>query len=151
MAHRFEFRLEAVLRYRRMIENLRKKEFGLARQATARQSGRIVALLTEEGEGRRMLVRIQTGDLDVELWKLTQGYLQGLALRLRRAYEQLHRLQQVEDQRRGELVEATRGVRVLERLRERRLEQWRYEAGREEQKALDEAGRRPLLRAEGSR
>jgi flagellar export protein FliJ len=65
-----------------------------------------------------------------------------LERRIRREGAELVRRLQVREERRAEFVEARKQVRVLERLRERRLREYRLEVEREEQKTLDETGQR---------
>jgi flagellar export protein FliJ len=72
--------------------------------------------------------------------KLADEYLASLGRLLRREQDSMHDLVRVEAERRRQLVEARKGVLVLERFRETKLRAYRREADLEERKFLDEVG-----------
>jgi len=59
---------------------------------------------------------------------------------LRREYEALQRLVQIEMQKREALTQARKDVRVLERHREKELQGYRQDLDRQERTFLDEIG-----------
>ena len=70
---------------------------------------------------------------------------------MRKAYEVLHGRAQVEGERRRALTEARKGVRVLERFREKQLKLWRAGVDLEERRFLDDVAQQQVFREELSR
>lgn len=138
---RFVFNLDGVLRHRALVE--REKQRVLAdRQA-------LVAKLTRELREMDQQVQAATaqlrdsklvGRLDLSFIAAHRRYT--LAMQ-RRAIEQARRIataQHAAEQARAELVEAARERKVIEKLRERRYQQWKADVDRREAAQLDEVG-----------
>ena len=150
MAKKFKFPLDPALRYRRHLEGEKKRALAKARRAVLEQNRLLLELLREEGQGKEEFRKLKVGQTGVQRLRLQEQYLNALSRRIRREFEGLQRRLLAEEQARRELVEARKQVRVLERLRERREADYRYELGREEQKELDETGLNTFRRGEVS-
>lgn len=145
---RFSFRPERILRLRCQTLQAERARLGQAvgRLQAARQArdesrkacdGVTAALHAQLGSGRPVS-GAQLG-----------GHLVLLAETRRRWQhwgEQVAEAEQTVEAQRRRVVEAHRAVRVLERLRERRLAEYRRQVEREEMKVLDEAGAVGFLR-----
>ncbi|MBV8881379.1 MAG: flagellar export protein FliJ [Planctomycetaceae bacterium] len=140
MAKAFQFRLEQLLGIRRQKEELAQRELAAAQAAVAARNKSILFLMDQEERGKNELRAMQDTCLDVGRLKLADEYLSSLGRLLRREQETLHDLVRVEIERRHQVVEARKGVKVLERFRETKLRRHRQEAGLEERKFLDEIG-----------
>ncbi|MBI2900354.1 MAG: flagellar export protein FliJ [Planctomycetes bacterium] len=149
MPKRFAFRLDRLLQLRRMREELKKRELAAANRAVARQQQEILQLFVDEEETKTELRGLKTRTLDLVAIRLREHYLNVLNRRIGEAYRGLQDLQSKVAEKRKELVEAMQGVRVLERLRERKRAEYDLEVSREEQKFLDEVGSR-MTREEAS-
>jgi flagellar export protein FliJ len=154
MPKAFEFRLERLLEVRRLKEEAARRDHAAAQQALFDQ-GRVVQGLHREQEESKVAVRaLKQERPDVVQLRLQEGYQLALERRLQKAYETLHERTLAEGEKRRVLVEARKGVRVLERFREKQLKLWRTEVDLEEGRFLDEVGLRaaagdpPLRRAE---
>ncbi len=138
MPKAFKFRLEPLLELRRLREGIARRELAEAKRAVMEQNDRLLAILGEEDEGKTALRSMKQRELDVVQLRLHEGYLASLGRKLRREFEELqHRVKRELEKRRA-VLEAAKGVKVLERLRERRRRAYLYEIDREEQKFLDE-------------
>lgn len=130
---KFQFRLEPVLRLRLRDEENAKRELGVA--------------VAREQKERDALQALQD-ELSVEVSSQTQArsdviWAQGQALYLEWALAQNGRIaaqrqicveaSQAVQVARAAVVEARRAVQVLEKLKERRHEQWKLELSRKEQ------------------
>ena len=130
---KFQFRLEPVLRLRLRDEENAKRELGAA--------------VAREQKERDALQALQD-ELSVEVSSQTQArsdviWAQGQALYLEWALAQNGRIavqrqicveaSQAVQVARAAVVEARRAVQVLEKLKERRHEQWKLELSRKEQ------------------
>ncbi len=135
---RFRFKLQAVLDHRLRIEKAKKQAFaqavGLVNQKQ-HQLEQIYGLLRQE---RAALAGKTTGLLDIDELLAHRRYVGSLELRLSHLHSELHKRQQLLDQRRQALLEASRDRKVLERLKDRRHEEYQLEMRRAEQREQDE-------------
>lgn len=138
MAKRFEFNLEPVLSVRRIEQEGRKRAFAEATARVEEQSRTIDRIERDRNDARDAFAVSRAGSVGMLQLRLEEGYLLGLERRLRREGVELVKRLQVREARRVEYVEARRKVRLLEKLRQKRLEGWKGEVEREEQKLLDE-------------
>ncbi|MBI4578012.1 MAG: flagellar export protein FliJ [Planctomycetes bacterium] len=142
---RFEFRLEAVLRYRRLTEDLRKREFAMARAAVVAQEGEIGRIRSEAESARVALRDVVAGGLDLRRVLDFQRFINGQRAREARGLARLRELAAAMEPRRQAYVEARKATRALERVRERQRAGWRLEALREERRDLDEVANRAVV------
>lgn len=138
MAEVFRFRLERVLRLRRLQEQVCRRDLARAQAAVMLQTRVVERLRDEERQGKDALRRMKMKTLDLERLRLQDGYLEFLARRILAALERLQELRKVETEKRAALAEAARKVKVLERLRERRHAAHLVELDRGERIFLDE-------------
>jgi len=135
---RFAFRLDPLLRMRRRTEEDAKAALGMAVAEQERQREVLRDLERELEES----VDDQRRARDGEIW--IEGQILSLQWNLRRKGE--IEVQKTRIAKAGELVaearrvlmEARRAVQILEKLRERRLEQWKLSEKRAEQATLSD-------------
>ena len=138
MAARFAFRLEPLLRLRRRTEEDAKAVLGKAVAQEERERG----ILSDLEAGLNSSMDDQRRGRDGEVW--VQGQMLSMDWNRKRHGEialQKERIRQAMAQvaeARSLLVEARRGVQILEKLRERRLEQWKLGEKRREQATLSD-------------
>ena len=138
MAKIFKFRLERVLEFRRLQEEISRRDGALARRNLKTHNRGVLAILQEQDEGKQALGEMKQESLDVMRLRLQEGYLQVLDRRLRRAVERLQELAVAERDARRYLKEAVQKVRVLERLRGRQEVSHTRAQDRAERNFLDE-------------
>jgi flagellar FliJ protein len=138
----FRFRLERLLDVRRLREDLASRDLALARRAVEEQEIRVRGLRDEAVSARDARRGLQQeANLDLHRVRLHRDYEAELERRLEGELRRLGDLGRAESERRGALVEARRGVKVLERLRERRLREHGRAEARRDQERIDEAAR----------
>jgi len=140
MGRTFSFRLEKLLEARRLAEGAAERELAQARRAVALCEAAVLGLLRSQEEAREELRGLQQGALDARRLAMAGECLAGVALRLRREQLALEGRVKEEIEKRQRLVEARKGVRVLERYRERQRRLHRLLEERLERKRLDEVG-----------
>ncbi|HVE39108.1 MAG TPA: flagellar export protein FliJ [Planctomycetota bacterium] len=141
MAKAFEFRLEKLLEVRRAKEEAAQRELASARQAVEVKNAVILDLMDREDDAKTDLRSLQqAGAVDVERLRLSSEFVAAVERQLRREYDLLQRLVQVEMEKRERLTEARKDVRVLERHREKEVVTYRQDLDRQERKFLDEIG-----------
>ena len=141
----FKFRLEAVLRLRQRFKDEREWELHVLTQARHTLEAEIAALEQE--------LRIMDDALGVSIGailsvidlQLASQYSQRIDQRIKAKGAALTKLDAAIAGKRGELVEALRGVKSLERLRERQTEKFRREQDGAEQKFTDEVAQRKFF------
>jgi flagellar export protein FliJ len=141
----FKFRLEGVLRLRRRLKDEREWELHVLTQARHTLEAEIAAL---EQELRNMDDALGAGVgeiLSVIDLQLANQYSQRIDQRIKAKTAALTKLDAAIAGKRGELVEAQRGVKSLERLRDRQTEKFRREQDGAEQKFTDEVAQRKFV------
>lgn len=140
MARRFRFRLDTVERLRRQVRDVQQRVVADAVQAVARVDIRktrwindLMGVLESGREVRRQ------GPMDVGSLRRHQLYRVWLHRMLDvTATELLDRNRELDDER-SKLAEASKQLKVIEKLREKRWHRYQVEVKREEQSASDEA------------
>lgn len=138
MPKRFQFRLETVLDYRRIVEEKAKKEFASAQRRVVEQRAALNDLMGERETGKQALKLLRREALDVVAVRLHMAYLNAVERRIRTADNQLYALLDEEGRRRDAFIESRKNVMVLEKYRDRQKAAYNYELGRDEQKFMDE-------------
>lgn len=145
----FRFKLEKVLRIRERETMLAKNNLSVALHEADRARAALEQAINQrkvfEAEmSERMKHRITAQQLSFTAMQ-HETFMESEAA----AGDGLRQALEVVATRRAELVAAERRQKTLEKLRERRLEQWRYEAGVEEQNLTDEMAQTQMRRVKG--
>lgn len=146
----FKFRLERVLSVRRHEEERERGAFAAAAQRHAVAE----AVLMDIREKIRLAEKSMTSLVSekrittIEDFVRSHEYRVGLVRREEEATAAVAHTERMLDEARLKLVEARKKRRVLERLRERRHEDWRREEEGREQTELDEIGLATFVRRE---
>ena len=140
MAKRFIFRLQRLLDYRKMLEENKKQEYILAQREVILQSNKIEVLVNEQKLHIEDSARYKVGNVNSTNLRLAEGYI--IALNKKANYEReiLQQLETTKDEKKQEFIEARKQALLLERLKEKKLKEYKYEVDKEEQKFLDEIG-----------
>ena len=138
MARRFRFNLEAVLRYREIMEDQKRRDFAEANRLVEEEKMRREDIQRERSEMQDDIVRSFQEQSPFQS-VITSYHMVG---RLEHAaMESLNRQRQFEaerERRRQALVEARQESRMMEILKERRREEFVQEQEKVEQNLLDE-------------
>jgi len=138
MATRFRFRLQALLKLRKSLEEEAQrrlaKEISLFREI----EGRIAGLQAEHGRTLQTRRAPQGGFVDLAQWKAIDRYLLVLEHRIQTAQEERRDAEKRVQTARRALTQAHQAHLTLVRLKERRQEAHDLEALHEEIRNLDE-------------
>jgi len=135
----FKFRLDSLMKLRQSVRQQRREELAEAYRADeilAKQTDLVTLEIREMR--KRTLAAASPGFVDVDRLMATQRYEQVLRAKALAFVQQKERLNAEIEKRRLALVEADRQVRILEKLRDRRLDDHRTEELRREVKTVDE-------------
>jgi flagellar FliJ protein len=135
----FRFRLDILLRLRIAERDQRRAELAKALRAEELLRAEEWSLVDEQANVAMRARELKSpGAANVDALLQTHRYEVVLATQRRQLVQQIKQVEQETERRRQALVEADRGVRVLEKLRERQAAAWRLAAERRELKELDE-------------
>ena len=135
----FTFKLDAVLRHRKRVEEERQRDLA---QVTAR-------LVTLEAELRAMDSTVQqtladlrekhlVGRLDMHFIAAHRRFMLATQRKAAGLIERVAAVQREVDAARGALAEAAKQRKVIDKLRERQLERWKFDQDRKELAQQDE-------------
>ena len=135
---RFHFQLEKVLDYKNQIlDNLVGEEAAI--MAKIREKEEILAGLDKEYEDCcKILNEKQKNGMDAMSMHIYENYLDTLGFRIRNAKQDLELLQRQEEIKRQQLLEAKKESTSLEKLKERRLEEYQIGFQKQMEKEIEE-------------
>lgn len=136
---RFIFKLEGVLRQRKQIEQQRQRDVAMTQQqvsqlqAVLRELNQSLQAATEDMRNNRLI-----GKLDLAFLAAHRRYSLAMQRKGQGIVQRLAQLaKQVETQQKA-LIEATKRRKAIDKLKERRMTQWRDDLERREMTELDE-------------
>lgn len=138
MATRFRFRLEALLKLRKSLEEEAQRKLGRELAIVREIETRIAGLQADHGRTLDTRRAPQGAVVDLERWKAIERYLMVLEHRIQRAQTERQEAEQRVQQARRILTQAHQAHLTLVRLKERRQEAHNLEALHEEIRNLDE-------------
>lgn len=135
---RFHFQLEKVLDYKNQIlDNLVGEEAAI--MAKIREEEGILTGLDKEYEDCcKILNEKQKNGMDAMSMHIYENYLDTLGFRIRNARQDLELLQRQEEIKRQQLLEAKKESTSLEKLKERRLEEYQIGFQKQMEKEIEE-------------
>ena len=136
MAPPFVFRLEKILDYRTQLEDQARLALSKARQDLQDQVARVEALERDLAACLAEMSRLKQMT-QPELW-LWSGWRKRLELDKKEAQAKRIHLERLVEERRIELVNASKDRKLLEKLRAKQAEKHGQEEQRKEQNAFDE-------------
>lgn len=135
----FRFRLETLVRLRLVERDQRRAELAKAQQAEAVLVGQIDEIERQRGELTGQLRQLASpGQANIDALVRAHRYELTLITQVKQLAGQLVQVRAEVDRRRQALVEADRGVRVLEKLRERQQTAHQAHQAKLEMRQFDE-------------
>ena len=143
---RFKFKLAGVLRHRRQIERQKQRDLAVA-QAQVRQTESELRALNDSMQATTEDVRRNRliGTLDLAFLAAHRRYLFAMQQKGRTLAQRMLLQQRAVDAARQVLAEAAKKRKAIEKLRERRWEEWLAEQARNETAELDEVAQQMAL------
>lgn len=126
---RFQFRLQSVLRWRQAQLDAERAKLEQLVAEQRKVNAAVEALRNERAQAKAFL----SGKSDlqgVEL-RLVSSFLLGVEARAAKLRDHLRAITQSVEAQRKQVARADRNVRLLNKLREKKLEEWKQEADRE--------------------
>lgn len=130
--------MKAVLEYRELILEEKKKELADAMQAVIRKEREIEVLVYERASEVAEFNRKKTEGMTVIDAGSHERHIRILQKNIDDRKEELTRLLEMEEQKKNEVVLARQEVMALEKLRDKRIEDYNLEVLKEEETLIEE-------------
>lgn len=138
MAKRFRFNLEAVLRYREIMEDQRRREFADANRLVEEERMRREEIQRERGELQDEIVHSFAEQAPFQSIVTSYHMVGRLEMAASESVKRQNILEAEREKRRQALVTARQQTQIMESLKERRREEFVREQDKIEQTLLDE-------------
>lgn len=145
---RFAFRFQRVLELRLSIEEARKAALGEVLAVLHREQQALADLVDTRRRYQEAARQLPGTPVHPGLLSLSAAYLLRLQRQVEEQREHISRVEQVVEERRRKLTEATRDRRVFEILKEKAWEAHARDERRRQARQLDEVGQQLHLRHE---
>ena len=136
--NRFRFRLQGVMRYRGAQEETKKREFGAVLGHLRHEEATYTGIIDDIKSHDDFSEKTGKGIISVRNLINNFHYSRFLERKKTDQTKTVEKAQEAVDEKRSELVEATKKKKILERLRERKLEEYNRAVIKEEQALIDE-------------
>ena len=136
----FQFGLDSVLKHRQRLEDLAQREFAEAQQAVDECLRAIEAMYQRLDQVREEISQLQQRGQprDIDQVREMDAFIIGHKIRIERQRLHARELLVVAENKQGALMEAARNKKILLKLKERRLSEYRTWLARLEAKELDD-------------
>ncbi|HVN80274.1 MAG TPA: flagellar export protein FliJ [Terriglobia bacterium] len=135
---KFSFSLEAVLDYRRVLEEKEQEKLQKINQAIFQAQHSLNLLRNEIDDCRQMVVGCQKGIIDIDKIRYLVAYIEKLELEVIQLTLHIAQLDKEKAQQLEKVIQAKRRREVVDKLKEKKLAHYEREARELEQKLLDE-------------
>lgn len=136
----YRFGLEPVLNHRKLVEDNLQREVATVKKLLADEKRKLRAYRKAKDRVLEELQHKQRENPTVSEILLYVHFLDRVSREVERQKERVLEVEKSYDQKREDLVEAMKKKKTLEKLKEKRLVEYRHELGREEQKQMNEVG-----------
>ena len=134
----FHFSLEKVLDHRVSVEQQAKRAYAEKQKAVIQTEQVLTQMINEK------TALMDVNEMTLGRMQVQHRYLTALESGIHEMYQQVRQLNQEVEVALTAVVQAQQERKVVEKLREKKLEEYNYELLQEEQKQLDEMGSRSL-------
>lgn len=135
---KFRFSLETVLEYKNQALDALRAEHGAILARVRAQEKVIEDLEAEYREADADFTQRKLEGINVLDAMSFEQYLRSLERKLQEEYRKLDRLRQMEEQKRSQVVEARKETATIEKLKERKLEDYRKAEQKDEEQRIEE-------------
>ena len=135
---KFTFSLEAVLDYRKLLEEKEQEKLRKINQAILQAQHDLNLLRNEIDDCREMVISCQKGIIDIDKIRHLAAYIEKLEFEVIQLTLHISQLEKEKVEQLEKVVQARRRREVVDKLKEKKLSYYEREAREMEQKLLDE-------------
>jgi len=141
----YKFELESVLDYRKHIEESIKRELGEIQQSVKKETDRFI----NQSEEKKKVIysaqdKMRNGALSSECIMYSM-FIDIISLKLVAQKKIIQAIKQQRNQKREELIQAVKKRKILEILKEKRINEYKVMEKQRDLKSLDEFGKNQFL------
>lgn len=144
---KFAFALDKVLEFKRQYENSIRNEHAAIMHEIRLQEERFAELSAKDKEIRAQMQREQEAGCQILRIHTFEGYLEYLKGEMFRVTQRLKNLRFQEEQKRRELIAAKTDTTSIDKLKERKLEEYNYLVQKEQEQLIEEFVNHGLIAA----
>lgn len=138
---RFVFKLEAVLRQRKQIEQQKLRDLAVRQQVLVSLQQDLQALQSQAQSATQDLRDNRlVGVIDLSYLSAHRRFIMSMGRQAMGIAQKISQAQKQVDEARLVLAEAARNRKAIEKIKEKHFEAWRQEQAKKEADALDEVG-----------
>ena len=138
---RFVFKLEAVLRQRKQIEQQKLRDLAVRQQALVALQEDLQNLQNQAQNATQDLRENRlVGTINLSFLSAHRRFIMSMGRQAAVLTQKITQAQKLVDEARLILAEAARNRKAIEKLKEKHYENWRTEQAKKESDALDEVG-----------
>lgn len=135
---KFSFALDKVLSYKRQYEESVRSEHAAILQKVMQQEEKIARLWEKDGKTRREMDEVKKAGCTILQIRTYESYLDYLQKEIANEQRILDVLRVREEEKRQELIKAKTETKSIDKLKEKKLEEYRYEAVKEQEQLVEE-------------
>lgn len=135
---KFSFALDKVLSYKRQYEESVRSEHAAILHKVMQQEEKIARLWEKDGETRREMDEVKKAGCMILQIRTYESYLDYLQKEIANAQRILDALRVREEEKRQELIKAKTDTKSIDKLKEKKLEEYRYEEAKEQEQLVEE-------------
>ena len=140
--NRFRFRFESVLRFREIIEERKKRYFGIALNHLTHEEKRFSQIKNSIIRHEKLREQSGKGKISAHDLKNKFNFAQQLDKKHETQKKHVEKAEEALEEKRNEVVESTKQKKIFERLKEHEYKQYEHEVRKEEQTLIDELSSR---------
>lgn len=144
---KFVFALDKVLSYKRQYENSIRNEHAAIMHEIRVQEQRFAELSAKDEEIREQMRREQEEGCQILRIHTFEGYLEYLKGEMHRVTQRLKALRHQEEQKRKELIAAKTDTMSIDKLKDKKLEEYNYLMQKEQEQLIEEFVNHGLMAA----
>lgn len=144
---KFVFALDKVLSYKRQYENSIRSEHAAIMHEIGIHEQRFAELSAKDKEIREQMRREQEEGCQILRIHTFEGYLEYLKGEMHRVTQRLKALRYQEEQKRKELIAAKTDTMSIDKLKDKKLEEYNYLAQKEQEQLIEEFVNHGLMAA----
>lgn len=144
---KFAFALDKVLSYKRQYEDSIRNEHAAIMHEIRLQEERFAELSAKDKEIRDQMRREQEAGCQILRIHTFEGYLEYLKGEMFRVTQRLKNLRFQEEQKRRELIAAKTDTTSIDKLKDKKLEEYNYLAQKEQEQLIEEFVNHGLMAA----
>ena len=135
---KFSFALDKVLSYKRQYKESVRSEHAAILHKVTQQEEKIARLWEKDGETRREMDEVKKAGCIILQIRTYESYLDYLQKEIANEQRILDVLRVREEEKRQELIKAKTDTKSIDKLKEKKLEEYRYEVAKEQEQLVEE-------------